>query len=354
MPRRTRRSRAGSRKRSCGKKRAHRECALGRSKPESILRQVDRLPRARVRDRRMASSPLRRRPEYDVFAESTAREDRMSSAWWNLTVVGVALATFAAAQDCRVLQLAASDGQTYDRFGWGLSFDGHRSAIGAPGRNRVYVYELGQDSWSAPSLLRPYDGDRDVYWFGVSTAVHGDTVLVGSAGNGFHHFLGAVSVFERDATGAWNEVQRLRAQGTGENDSFGSTIAASDGWLFVGAPDRLFSQDQQGIVFVWRRTEGGWNPRGELHPEPSLEYQQFGRSVSSTDRLLLVGASAESSNGVPNNGAAYLFERVGTTWVRAARVVPSDADAYARVGYVVSLSRGSDRAIVGAREAAYI
>lgn len=59
----------------------------------------------------------------------------------------------------------------------------------------------------------------------------------------------------------------------------------------------------------------------------------------------LVGASGEDTCG-ENSGAAYVFEKTGGTWERAARLGPSDCEAGAFFGRSLALS--GDRALVGA------
>lgn len=87
-------------------------------------------------------------------------------------------------------------------------------------------------------------------------------------------------------------------------------------------------------------------------PLPKAD-SSFGTAVALSDndgkdsepRRALVGASGENACG-ENSGAAYVFEKNGETWERAARLVPSDCEAGAFFGRSLALSEG--RALVGA------
>ena len=76
----------------------------------------------------------------------------------------------------------------------------------------VYVYERGPDGWAVSAELAPYaaeEGGR----FGISLAVDGDRMLVGSPG--------AAHVFER-SDGGWEEVATLRPADLPEGYVFGA------------------------------------------------------------------------------------------------------------------------------------
>ena len=70
-------------------------------------------------------------------------------------------------------------------------------------------------------------------WFGMSLAIEGDVVLIGSPrkdGN-----TGAVYVFRLEETGAWTEQAKLTGAGTAVNSRFGSSVALRAGRAIIGA-----------------------------------------------------------------------------------------------------------------------
>ena len=70
----------------------------------------------------------------------------------------------------------------------------------------------------------------------------------------------------------------------------------------------------------------------------------FGYSVSLSGDRVLVGAQWDDEDG-NRSGSAYVFERVGGTWVEQQKLTASDGGAVDDFGRAVSLS--SDQALIG-------
>ena len=137
-----------------------------------------------------------------------------------------------------------------------------------------------QDSLQ-PSVLKPGD------WFGYSTAMSGDTVVVGAY---------------RDSSGA-----------TGVNGDLNDT----------SAPD-------SGAAYVFVRSGLKWTQQAYLKASNTEEGDLFGWSVAVSGDTVVIGARGEDStdtgvNGVGidpergfNSGAACVFVRQGTNWIQQA------------------------------------
>ncbi|MEM7231882.1 MAG: FG-GAP repeat protein, partial [Planctomycetota bacterium] len=75
----------------------------------------------------------------------------------------------------------------------------------------------------------------------------------------------------------------------------------------------------------------------------------FGRSISVSGDVAIVGAWNDEGEGVPGVfavGAAYVFRREGSEWIQEARLIAPDAASEDRFGHVVSIHE--DVAVVGA------
>jgi len=70
--------------------------------------------------------------------------------------------------------------------------------------------------------------------------------------------------------------------------------------------------------------------------------QEFGQSVSVSGDIIVVGAKGDNED----TGAAYVFERVGTTWTQDQKLFASDPDQDDAFGVSVSVSGGT--VVVGA------
>ena len=133
-------------------------------------------------------------------------------------------------------KLVASDRQPSGYFGFSVALDGDTAVIGArqhndpktgAGSGAAYVFARESGVWGEKARLTPSDaaaGDN----FGVSVAVEGDTVVVGSwqdDDNGRNS--GSAYVFEKPALG-WAstfETLKLTAPDGAVNDRFGWSVA---------------------------------------------------------------------------------------------------------------------------------
>jgi hypothetical protein len=228
-----------------------------------------------------------------------------------------------------------------------------------------------------------------VYRFGFSVTLSGDTLAVGSIGESSRATgvdgnqvldsaprSGAVYVF-RDTDTGWQQEAYVKASNTESEDSFGWSVALSGDTLVVGAPNedsaaRGVNGDQRlessatrgsGAVYVFRRNGTMWEQEAYLKPSNNGDPAQigigFGTSVAVSGDTLVVGAPYEDSwatgvngdqAGVPltdgDSGAAYVFRRNGTTWEQEAYVKASNTDDQELFGWSVGVS--GDTIAVGA------
>jgi hypothetical protein len=125
-------------------------------------------------------------------------------------------------------------------------------------RGAAYLFERdqdGADSWGELKKLVPSDA-HDGAFFGYSVAVDGTNVVIGAAqagGGGTER--GQAYLFSRDegGTDAWGEVQRLRA-GDGQNqDWFGFSSAVLGNYILVGAVGEDGSGTGWGAAYLFKK-----------------------------------------------------------------------------------------------------
>jgi hypothetical protein len=157
----------------------------------------------------------------------------------------------------------ASNTDAGDGFGFAVSLDGELAAIGAPGEDSgtsdqadnslvdsgaVYVFSNNGSGWSQEAYLKPSNPDFQDQ-FGNRVALVGNLLAVGAPGErssatGINRNQndesavnsGAVYLFERTESGAWNQIAYLKASNTDPGDSFGAAVALDRDTLAVGAP----------------------------------------------------------------------------------------------------------------------
>ncbi|WP_419950053.1 choice-of-anchor B family protein [Candidatus Palauibacter sp.] len=175
--------------------------------------------------------------------------------------------------------------------------------------------------------------------FGGALAVSGDQVLVGEAGNGT--MSGIVWIFGRTADG-WAETgQIMVAEEVRAPDGFGRAIAASDEWLWAGAP---LEADGAGAVYVFRADgAGGWERVARFEaPEGA---RAFGSAIALSDDAAIV--SAPGADG--GRGAVFPYVRSPEGAFFAAEAVrPSDDVAASGFGAALALDGGT--LLVSSRE----
>ena len=181
--------------------------------------------------------------------------------------------------------------------------------------------------------------------YGFATAIYGDYAVVGNmADSEIFSFQGSATVYHFD-NGAWNLVQKLTDPNAGTEDLFGTSVAISANFLFVGASfdDETFAD--QGSVTVFELIGGQWVWKQKLVDPTGATNDGFGYSVSVSGNYLLVGAWFDDAPAV-DQGSASFFSYNGSSWVFHSKVTDATGAAYDNFGTSVSLS--GNRAIVGA------
>ena len=149
----------------------------------------------------------------------------------------------------------------------------------------------------------------------------------------------------------------LEAEG---NDLFGQSIAIDADTLVVGAfSDEVEILPGQGVsstvgsVYVFRRSAQLWHFEQRLIAPDAEAQGAFGFDVGMSGERLIVGAPQHdspdpgSAGNVVDQGAAYIYRRVGTVWTLEQKLVPQQAlGAFARFGHAVAID--ADTALVGA------
>jgi hypothetical protein len=152
---------------------------------------------------------------------------------------------------------------------------------------------------------------------------------------------------------------KLLASDRNSTAYFGATSALSaDGnTAIVGAyaADDLTSTmptTDSGAAYIFTRVGGTWIEEAKLEAADKLEGDQFGGSVaiSSDGNTVLIGATAKDDTqaGLSNTGATYVFTRTGTTWMQEAKLEATSRSADDGFGVWVSLSNDGNTALIGA------
>jgi len=226
-------------------------------------------------------------------------------------------------------KLVADDGGLFDNFGQSVAIDATRIVVGANGatigdqgaQGAAYIFDRDGSTWVQQQKIWSDDGDT-VDNFGNAVAMRGSTLFVGALqamadGNANQ---GAVYVFTDDGSGTWTQVQKLTSSDGGGGDAFGASVSFDGTTLVVGAT----YAGGQGAAYVFENTGGSWSEVQKLVADDAAANDYFGNAVSLSGDNILVAADGKTVDGFGSRGAAYLFSRVGDTWVQSHRFVASD------------------------------
>jgi hypothetical protein len=258
--------------------------------------------------------------------------------------------------------LKASNPDTNDSFGGSLALSGDTVVVGAVnerskatgingdqndnsvlGAGAVYVFQRTAGQWRQQAYIKASTTLSGA--FGSSVALSGNTLAVGATAE-----AGAY-VFQRSGT-TWIQQAHISGADTVPRalfgDDFGHSVAVSGDTLAVGTP---FQDDSSfaGAVYVFHRSGTIWSQQAHL-TEPIIGTNDyFGATLALDDDILVAGASGEDSNatGIDGNqsdnsadsaGAAYVFQRTGTTWALQTYIKASNASANDGFGASVAMS----------------
>lgn len=283
-----------------------------------------------------------------------------------------------------------------------ISADGHTVAVGlpyesggtrgiiqgapadtstnAPISGAAYVFVRRDGRWTEQAYIKSTTAAR-YQSFGTTVALsgNGDTLAVGSPGDGaVAEMAGAVHLFSR-TDGAWSAQQILTASNGEKFDYLGSAITLSaDGQTLavaaryeagsgtapvVGTPTAAETDNTKegaGAVYVFTRTGGGpWSQQAYIKGSRTAIKSDFGTSVrlSAAGDTLAVGAAEDDradgasspASGGEDYGAVHVFVRQAGAWTEQAYLKAGAPAKNSRFGEHLALSDSGDQLAVGAQ-----
>lgn len=248
-----------------------------------------------------------------------------------------------------------ADGKASQLFGASIAISGDTMVVGSSadkvGANAMqgsaYVFIRNGTSWTQQAKLVAPDG-ATMDAFGYDVGISGDTAVVSAYADdiGSNGDQGSAYVFVRDGT-SWSFQRKLTAVGGGQTDLFGASVAILGSTIVVGSPrTHVGANDDQGAAFVFTRVGTSWTQRASLHAADGSVNDGFGSSVSISRSTILVGADADDVGANSNQGSAYVFVRSGLLWKQEDKLVASDGAKNDWFGGAVSLD--DDTALIGA------
>ncbi len=230
-------------------------------------------------------------------------------------------------------------------FGYAVAIAGNEMAIGAYGSTtysgRIFMFRYNGSSWVPTQVISASDG-ASYDFFGFSVEISNNFMVIGaygSDGSGGTNF-GSSYVYKFDGA-QWTFHQKLLAPDGQSGDNFGESVAIDGLKMVVSASRDDDVGSNAGAVYVFALEGMQWGFKQKLTGSDSKPGDWFGASVAINGDLIVVGSPLwESNDGITNRGAVYPFLFDGNSWNEQTKLLaPSPFGSYDdNLGYRVALS----------------
>lgn len=255
-----------------------------------------------------------------------------------------------------------------DLFGYSVAIEGNTVVVGAPfedsGKNTItnstaisedddlsldvgaaYVFQRTGTAWEQQAYIKYANNGngKNNYWFGNAVSISGNTIAVGSMGeksnqttitngttasnNNTIYGAGGVYVYQRTGT-TWDQQAFFKAPNVSSNDNYGEDVEIENDTMIVGSPFEDSNattitngtgapNDESGLdkgaAYVYQRVGTSWQQQACLKaPVNNIHRNRFGTSVALSGNTAVVGAPTIRNNSDP--GSVYVYTRTGSSW----------------------------------------
>jgi len=129
------------------------------------------------------------------------------------------------------------------------------------------------------------------------------------------------------------EVQKLVGSVNMAYDEFGDSIDSDGTWAIVGALVSSSDGRTEGAAYIFENQGGTWVETQHLVPsDPGSGADQFGGFVGMSGNFAAASAWGRDNGGGIFEGAVYIFENQSGTWVETQKLMASDMQSPASFG----------------------
>ncbi len=187
--------------------------------------------------------------------------------------------------------------------------------------------------------------------FGRSVALHQGTLAIGVAGYpaAWQEAIrrGAVYIYELEGGYSWQLKHELGVKDGEAYDHLGTSVALVGNTLVAGAADADISEkEDQGAVYVFEKIGEQWIQQQKLIAPDGEAGDKFGKHIAFDGKTIVVAAATKTVDDEEYQGVAYIFENVDGKWKQVQRLKGSDSDNYDWFGSSVALQ--DDTLVIGA------
>lgn len=234
-----------------------------------------------------------------------------------------------------------------DRFGFSIATHGDWLAIGSrsvrSGANHsgiITMFRRQNESWVKQEVLS-METNPKIDFIGVSISMN-ESYLV--AGGQDHHEAsttgGGVVIYKRE-NGNWSLMQEITLDADAIHFEFGRSVALSEeNELFIGAPRASSPDSLAGAVFIYELSNSDIWERKHLLQSPNPQLREFfGDAIAEDNGILVIGAPGGINDSIPT-GSAYVFKKMGHSWILVEHLHPGFPQTNMKYGSEVDISNG--------------
>lgn len=233
-----------------------------------------------------------------------------------------------------------------DNQGYSVAIGGHTAVISLPGFNQKtgsayissYLFGRGRPGWRHQATLHDPRGlSDDQYAWAVAVATTKTTTYVAIGGNDNNGHPDRVYIYAGSGK-TWHLQATITDPGGNSKDMFGDSVAMSATTLVIGASCQ---QNFIGAAYIYQRSGSTWKlAASERSPVQRADYY-YGQSVAVSRNRVIV--TAENVN---ESGAAYVYTRTPAgSWPLTATI---GNPIKAKEGFGLSSALSGTTAVIGA------
>jgi hypothetical protein len=191
-----------------------------------------------------------------------------------------------------------------------VGISGDYAIVGAFGKNsdqgKAYIFKRTGTAWAEEAGIVASDGETYDY-FGFSVSISGDYAIVAARLKdvGANDNQGKAYIFKRTGT-AWAEQAGIVASDGAAFDQFGYSVSISGDYAIVGAAN---VNSSQGKAYIFKRTGTGWAEQAGIVASDGAAGYYFGLSMSLSGDYAIVGAYRTTVGTNNQQGKVYYFSR---------------------------------------------
>ncbi len=237
-----------------------------------------------------------------------------------------------------------------DFYGQAIALDNDLLVVGAPNSSLVnrfagltYIYRWQKNKFRLDQYIFADNANRSDF-FGTSVAISNNYIAIGAPEDDEQaKNSGAVYVYEY--TDQLEFKHKLKSNNIHRNEYFGQSIDMFVNELAVGAWGHCNNQKRAGQVSIYRLEFSDWHHTQTITPSYYIKNEAFGYKIALIENFLVVGAPANSEKK-KLDGIAYVFEKIDEVWVEENKVYGTIQNKWDGFGQFINNYRIGDSEVI--------